>query len=99
MKSPSMSPPNKYLIPNQDNNILNIKKDQSFPPHLAKFPTVFKSIIKQTHDHNITEDCCNDSTDTSHNYEEDYVKNMKVIHNKDIYDEYQNWNSSDHTSN
>ena len=42
IKSPTMLPPRKDLIPNQDNNRLSTEKDQSFPPHLEKFPPGFK---------------------------------------------------------
>ena len=99
MKSPAMSPPRKYLIPKQDNNRSKTDKDQKFPPHLAKFPPGFKSLINKAHDHNSAEDDHNYSTDTSRNDKEYFVQNLKVINNKDIYDKYKDDNSSNHNSN
>ena len=49
-------------------------KDQSIPPYLEKSTPVFESLIKETNDHNSTEDYCNGSTDTSRNYKEDSEK-------------------------
>ena len=40
-----MSPPRKYLIPNQDINILRTEKYQSLPPQLAKYCPGYKSLI------------------------------------------------------
>ena len=44
-KSPEMSPPRKYLIPDQDNNILSTEKDQNLPPHLETFPPGFRLLV------------------------------------------------------
>ena len=88
MKSPAMSPLRMYPIPNQDINRLITEKDQSLPLHLAKFPPEFKSLINEAHDHNSTEDYCNDSTDNPRNDKEDPVNNLKAINNKDIDDKY-----------
>ena len=62
MKSPAMSPPRKYLNPNQYVNILSTGKYQSHLPQLAKFPPGFKLLI------NKSKDDPNDSTDTLRNY-------------------------------
>ena len=43
IKSLTMSPPRKDLIPNQYIYRLITKKDQNLPPHLAKFPPGSKS--------------------------------------------------------
>ena len=66
-KSPATSPPIKYPTPNQYINRLITKKDPSLPPHLSKYPPVYKSLINDAHNPNITEDDCNDSTYTSRN--------------------------------
>ena len=78
---------------------MNRWKISKFPPHLAKFLPTFKSLINEAYNHNSTEDDRNDSTDTSRNDKKDSVKNLKVIYNKDIYEEYKDENSSDHNSN
>ena len=57
-----MTPSRKDPIPNQDINRLITKKYQSLPPHLAKFPPVFKYLIYGANDPNSTEDYRNDST-------------------------------------
>ena len=87
-KSLAILPPRKCQIPNQDINRLITEKDQSLPLHLAKFPPEFKSLINEAHDHNSTEDYCNDSTDNPRNDKEDPVNNLKAINNKDIDDKY-----------
>ena len=49
-----MTPSRKDPIPNQDINRLITKKYQSLPPHLAKFPPVFKYLIYGANDPNST---------------------------------------------
>ena len=67
MKSPAMSSPRTYPIPNQNINILITEKYQSLPPYLSKFPPGFRSLLNYAHGPNSTEDDRNDSTDTSRN--------------------------------
>ena len=63
------------------------------------YPPRYKSLLNYAYDPNITEDYHNDSTDTSRNDIEDYVKNMKVTTNEDNYDKYKDDNSQDINSN
>ena len=67
MKSPAMSSPIKYHIPNQDINRLITEKYASLPPINAKYPPGFKPLFNDTHDSNSTEDDPTDSTDYSSN--------------------------------
>ena len=60
--------------------MLGTKKNQKFPPQLAKFRPVYKSLINES------EYGLNDSTDTSLTDKEDYVDNLKAVNNKNIYD-------------
>ena len=76
MKPISMSPPGKDPIGNQDINMLGTKRYQSLPPQLDKFSPGYKLWINES------EDSRNDSTDTSHNYREDSVDNLKAINKK-----------------
>ena len=62
-----MSPSIKDTIPNQYINILITSIYPSLPPHLAKYYPGYISLLNDTHDSNIKEDDCNDSTDTSSN--------------------------------
>ena len=50
IKSLATSTTRKDRTPNQDKNTLGIKKDQSLPPHVPKFPPGFKSLINKTND-------------------------------------------------
>ena len=52
MKSPSMSPPIKYPIPNKDINILITKQDPSLPP--INITPGFKPLFNDAHNTNIT---------------------------------------------
>ena len=61
-KSPAMLPTTKDPMKNQYINRLTTKKDQSIPPHLAKFPPGFKLLINEAHYNNSTEYNRNDST-------------------------------------
>ena len=63
IKSPAMSPPRKYPIPNQDINRLITKKYANLSPIKAKYPSRFKPLFNDAHDLNSTEDNPNDSTD------------------------------------
>ena len=47
MKSLEMSPPIKYLIRNQDVNILRTETDEILPLQLAKYCPRFKSLINR----------------------------------------------------
>ena len=80
MKSLAVLPPRKYLIPNQDINMLGTKKYQSLPPQLAKYTPGYKSLINEE------EDDQNESTDTSRTNEKDSQKNLKNIYLEDIDD-------------
>ena len=54
MRSPAMSPPRKYPIPNQDINIL-ITEKSNYSATFRKNPPGFKSLINEAHDPNSTE--------------------------------------------
>ena len=82
-----MSQQIKYPVTNQYINMLVTKKDQSFPPRLAEFCPVNKSLI------NKAEDDRNDSTDTSRTDKEYFVDNLKAMNNKYIYYKYKLKNS------
>ena len=45
MKSPAMSPPRKYPIPNQDSTRIVNQKDPILPPLLSKWPTGYKPFL------------------------------------------------------
>ena len=93
MKSVEMSPPRKYPIPNQYINRLRTEKDQSLPPHLAKYYPGYKSLINEA------EDDCNYYIDTTHTDKEDYVKNQNNNNNKDNDAKYKDDNSQDRNIN
>ena len=90
IKSLSTSPAIKDPIPNQDKNTLGIKKDQSLPPHVPKFPPVFKSLIKQVDDdyHESIDTSRTDKDDISHTNQYDSIENLKSMKNKNYDDKY-----------
>ena len=55
MKSPSISPPRKNPIPNQDITIIITQQDLNLSPHLTEVPTVNKPFIDDTKFSNTTE--------------------------------------------
>ena len=94
MKSPTISPPRKDPIPNQDINRLNTPKDPSLPPIIEKYLTGYKPLLNDTHDTSSTEDDPNYSTDNSRNEKEDSVNKLKVNNNKHKEYEYKDENSA-----
>ena len=90
IKSLETLPPIKDTISNQYKNNFGLKKYQSLPPHVPKFPSGFKSLRNKANDDNP------ESTDTSHNYRDDMspadwddyigdVKSMKNTNEDDAY--------------
>ena len=55
LKSPSISPPRKNPIPNQDITIIITQQDLNLSPHLTEVPTVNKPFIDDTKFSNTTE--------------------------------------------
>ena len=85
-----MSPARKDPILNQDKNTLGIRKDQSLPPHVPKFPPGFKSLRNQADDdhHESTDTPCTDKDDMSRNNSDDSIENVKATKNTNDDDEY-----------
>ena len=46
-KTPAMSPPIKYPIPNQNKDTLGLEKYQCLTSHVPQFASRFKSLIKR----------------------------------------------------
>ena len=65
MKSPAISPPRKYQVPDHYNNITINKQDPILAPHLAKYCTEYKPLLNHTRDPDLKEDNPNNSTDNS----------------------------------
>ena len=78
-----MSPPRNYPIPNQYISRLITEKDPSLPPHLAKYPPGYKSLLNDAYYQNSKEDDRNDYIYTWNNYNEGSINNFKVTNNKD----------------
>ena len=93
-KSPAISPPRKYQIPNHYIKILITQKYPILPPIIAKHTTGYKPLFNDTHDPNYSEDDPNDSTNNLRNKNEDFVNKMKVNNNEDNDDEYKDKNSA-----
>ena len=68
LKSPTILPPRKDPIPNQDITKIITQQDPNLPPHLSKGPTGCKTFIDDTHFSNITENEHTDTTDNSRTY-------------------------------
>ena len=54
IKSPAISPPRKYPIPNQDIKRLLTKQDTSLPLIIKNYPSVYKPLLNYTHYSNST---------------------------------------------
>ena len=83
MKSPTMSPPRIYPIPNQDINILITQQYPSLPPIKAKYTTGYNPIFNDTHDPNYSEDDFDGSTNNSSNENKYSVNKLKVNNSED----------------
>ena len=101
IKSLATSPTRKNPITNQDKNNLAIKKYQSLPPHIHKFPSIFKSLRNEADDnhHKYTYTSCTDKDDMSRTDQDDSTENIKSMKNKNDYDEYKEENSQHQHSN
>ena len=83
MKSPEMSPPRKYPIPNQDSTRIITHQYPTLPQLLANYPTGYKPFIDDKHFSNKTEDEHNDYTDNSRTKNEDSMNNLDVKKDED----------------
>ena len=90
IKSLATSPLIKDPIPNQDKNTLGLKKYQSLPPQKPQYIHGFKSLRNEANDDNTenTDTSLTDKDDTSRTDRDDSVENVKVMRNKNDYDEY-----------
>ena len=79
IKSLTTSPPRNDPVQNQDKNTLGIEKYQSLPPHLPKFPPVFKSLrndVENDYNESIYKSCT-DKDDTPRTDKDDSIENLK----------------------
>ena len=82
MKTPGISPPIKYSIPNQDITRNITKQDPILKPLLAKRPTEYKPFMNDEHFKNKTKDEHNDSTDDLRTDNEVFVNKLNVKRTK-----------------
>ena len=88
MKSPEISPPRKYPIPNQDSTRIITQQDTNLPPHLTKVLTGRKTFIDDTRFSDPTENENTGSTDNTRTDTKYYVNKINVDKDEDNDDEY-----------
>ena len=85
-KSPAISPPRKYQIPNHYIKILITQKYPILPPIIAKHTTGYKPLFNDTHDPNKIEYDLNESEDNSCTDIDDDLNKLNVNKDEDKVD-------------